>query len=112
MAHPIHPTADDVYSLVRAKNPTISLGTVYRNLNLLAENGILTKLTMPGGSDRFDGRLDEHYHMLCTHCGKVYDVELDIFRDFDRQIRAKTGFCVSRHQLLIEGICKECSKEK
>ncbi len=57
--NPIHPTADTVYEQVRRENPKISLGTVYRNLNFLSEMGILRKISMPVGSDRFDGRLDE-----------------------------------------------------
>ena len=66
LQNPIHPTADAVYEQVRRENPKISLGTVYRNLNFLSEMGMLRKISMPVGSDRFDGRLDEHYHMACT----------------------------------------------
>ena len=64
LENPIHPTADGVYQQVRQQNPRISLGTVYRNLNFLAEMGMIRKISMPVGSDRFDGRLDQHDHMV------------------------------------------------
>ena len=59
-----HPTADTVYAHVREKVPNISLGTVYRNLNLLAEAGDALKISTPSGGDRFDGRTNPHYHFI------------------------------------------------
>ena len=105
---PIHPTADQVYNQVRRQNPKISLGTVYRNLNFLAEMGMIRKISMPVGSDRFDGRLDEHYHMTCTRCGRVFDVECAALEDLDRQIMESQGFQVQQRHLLLTGLCKEC----
>ena len=64
MENPIHPSADTVYALVRKEQPTISLGTVYRNLNLLVREGMLQKISFPNVSDHFDGRLEEHCHIL------------------------------------------------
>lgn len=111
LENPIHPTADDVYELVRRQNPKISLGTVYRNLNFLSEMGMLRKISMPVGSDRFDGRLDEHYHMACTRCGRVFDVECGALRDLDRQILERHGFRVQDRHLLLTGLCRECQPE-
>jgi len=108
LENPIHPTADAVYELVRRENPRISLGTVYRNLNFLSEMGILRKISMPVGSDRFDGRLDEHYHMTCTACGRVFDVECGTLKDLDRRIMESQGFRVREHHLLLTGLCREC----
>ena len=107
----VHPTADMVYSMVKQAHPNISLATIYRNLNLLAQNGLLTKIKVANGSDRFDGRIDEHYHMLCQKCGQVFDadVKLDFLPQFDRDILSQTGFTVISHHLLAEGICKNCS---
>ena len=106
--NPIHPTADTVYEQVRQVNPKISLGTVYRNLNFLSEMGILKKISMPVGSDRFDGRLDEHYHMICDCCGQVFDVECASLEELDRQIMNRQGFQVMDHHLLLTGVCREC----
>lgn len=111
LENPIHPTADDVYELVRRQNPKISLGTVYRNLNFLSEMGMLRKISMPVGSDRFDGRLDEHYHMACTRCGRVFDVECGALRELDRQILERHGFRVQDRHLLLTGLCRECQPE-
>ena len=63
---------------------------------------------MPVGSDRFDGRLDEHYHMTCTRCGRVFDVECAALEDLDRQIMESQGFQVQQRHLLLTGLCKEC----
>ena len=66
-----HPTADTIYARVRAQDPKVSLGTVYRNLNLLCENGQLLKVPIPGSSDRFDHTLGDHAHAYCTQCGSA-----------------------------------------
>ena len=79
-----------------------------RNLNFLSEMGILRKISMPVGSDRFDGRLDEHYHMTCTACGRVFDVECGALKELDRQILENQGFWVQKRHLLLTGLCKEC----
>ena len=105
-----HPTAEMVYQWLKPVAPNLSLGTVYRNLNFLSEMGILRKISMPVGSDRFDGRLDEHYHMTCTACGRVFDVECGALKELDRQILENQGFWVQKRHLLLTGLCKECRK--
>ena len=105
-----HPTADTVYLHVREEFPNISLGTVYRNLNLLADIGEAFKITTPEGGDRFDGNTDPHYHVVCTACGKVDDLHLD-----QEQIEAvnKLGNShysgsIKTHTTLFYGNCSEC----
>ena len=71
-----HPTADDIYSIVKSRIPGISLGTVYRNLNVLAEEGLIQKIALGKSTERYDSRLDSHYHMICLKCGRVVDVPL------------------------------------
>ena len=110
LENPIHPTADGVYQQVRQQNPRISLGTVYRNLNFLSEMGMLRKISMPVGSDRFDGRLDEHYHMACTCCGRVFDVECGALEELDHQLLETQGFQVQKRHLLLTGLCKDCQE--
>ena len=105
-----HPTANMVYAALKADNPSLSLGTVYRNLNLLAQMGQIHKIGMPEGSDRFDGRTDEHYHMLCQKCGRVYDVQLDTLSELDGQIQSQTGFLVHSHDLIVRGVCRACQQ--
>ena len=73
-----HPTADTVYLHVKEDFPNISLGTVYRNLNLLTDIGEAIKIPTPDGGDRFDGNVIPHNHFLCTSCGRLLDPELDM----------------------------------
>jgi Fur family peroxide stress response transcriptional regulator len=98
MQNQVHPTADTVYSFVRAQDPNISLGTVYRNLNLLCEQGLLRKISVPDASDRFDGRCEEHYHFVCTKCAKVFDVEPDSLPGLGEQIERIPGCKVTGYQ--------------
>ena len=72
-----HPTAETVYLNVRKEFPNISLGTVYRNLSLLTKLGEIRKLSTGIGPDRFDGNISPHYHIFCTECGNVLDLEIE-----------------------------------
>ncbi|MCH5325518.1 MAG: transcriptional repressor [Eubacterium sp.] len=111
MSDPIHPTVEQVYEAARKKYPRISLGTVYRNLNQLSEIGVLKKICSPYGSTRFDGRTDPHFHMECTCCGKVYDVELSDVPAFEDKLGEHYGFAVTRCEVSIQGICGDCRKK-
>ncbi|MEG0752720.1 MAG: transcriptional repressor [Angelakisella sp.] len=108
---PIHPTADTVYESVRQKEPKISLGTVYRNLNQLSEVGMLLKLPMPSGGDRFDGRLDDHLHIICSRCGAVADIELSALSQLDNDVEHQTGYRVTGRSMVFSGVCGECHKK-
>lgn len=103
-----HPTADTVYMNIRAVYPNISLGTVYRNLNMLAEQGEVLKLNCRDGSDRFDGNTNPHYHFLCNNCGKVIDLEMDSIEHIN--VIANVGFNgrVDGHTTFFYGVCPDC----
>ena len=103
-----HPTAEMVYNCVKKEQPNISLGTVYRNLNQLVEQGVLRRIATPASGDRFDIRTDPHAHLLCTRCGKVLDLEDDLISELDRNVMRTTGFLVNDRQLLFSGICADC----
>lgn len=106
-----HPAADDIYLSLHGTDPKISKGTVYRNLNLLSDNEEITHVRVPG-ADRYDSRLENHYHMICMVCGKVVDAPIDYASEFDIKAASKTGFIINRHRTVFEGICPECGKEK
>ena len=108
----IHPTAEDVYLILKANHPNISLATVYRNLNFLSENGKIKKISMANTKDRFDGETSEHYHVSCTVCDKIYDISLSMLSKLDDEVFEKTGVYVTGHELIIKGICPECSKKQ
>jgi len=103
-----HPTADEIFGLVRSKLPRISLGTVYRNLEVLAEQGLVQRLDSGGGQRRFDARTEDHYHVRCLRCGRVADLpslKVDIP---EREAAAGTDFRVVGYGLEFLGICPEC----
>ena len=107
-----HPTADQIYLDVRAKDDKISRGTVYRNLGVLSEYGEVTNVKVPAASaDRYDSRQDLHYHLYCTNCGKVSDAPLPYHPEFDEKVEQETGFRIARHRGIFEGICPECAKQ-
>lgn len=106
-----HPTADQIYLDVRAKDEKISRGTVYRNLGVLSRDGEVTNVKVPAASaDRYDSRLDLHYHLYCTVCGRVSDASLPYHAEYDRKVEEETGFQIIRHRGIFEGICPECGK--
>ena len=105
---PVHPTADQVYTALKADNPNLSLGTVYRNLNLLSEMGELLKIRIADGSDGFDGRTDCHYHMVCDRCSRVFDVELSELDGLNDTVSQKYGHRLTMVTLNLNGVCCEC----
>ncbi len=107
-----HPTAETVYTHVREQYPKVSLGTVYRNLNLLAEEGEILRLTCGDGSDRFDGNPMPHYHFLCKECGCVSDLPLEPMDHIN--VLAGSGFpgVIEGHTVLFHGSCSECIRAK
>jgi len=103
-----HPTADWVYNEVRKEIPNISLGTVYRNLRLLCQNGEILELVLCGSLSRFDARSDNHYHFRCEKCGQVFDIDEPVNKEMDGRVARKTGFVVIYHRLEFRGLCREC----
>lgn len=108
--NPIHPTADVVYQMVREKIPTVSLGTVYRNLNMLTEQGRLCKISLPNQSDHFDGRIDQHQHILCEKCGKVFDIDIPQTADLLSLVGANQSFLITGCTLHLTGVCSDCAQ--
>ncbi len=102
-----HPSADDIYLDVRRQDSRVSRGTVYRNLNILAEAGEITHVKVPA-ADRYDLRLDRHYHLFCVSCGAVCDAPIPYREAYDRRVEAQTEFQVARHRLIFEGLCGKC----
>lgn len=103
-----HPTADEVYAMVRERLPRISLGTVYRNLQLLAECGKIRMLVLSGAQKRFDGRPEKHYHVRCVRCGRIGDLMMDEPDPLDQTARSVSDFQILGHRLEFEGVCPAC----
>ncbi len=103
-----HPTADNLYMSIRKEFPNISLGTVYRNLNLLVELGEIRKLSYGKGPDRFDADITPHYHFICTECGMVCDLPM---KAPEHIIEEAQEFCqghIDNHITYFYGVCQDC----
>ena len=106
-----HPTAETVYENIKTLYPNISLGTVYRNLNLLADLGEAIKITTPLGGDRFDGRTAPHYHFCCTHCGNVIDLDLKELNFVNEEAGKNFDGIIESHSMMFYGTCPACMKK-
>lgn len=104
-----HPTADEVYTKLRVDYPNISLGTVYRNLNLLVEQGEAQKITTEPGGDHYDGNPTTHYHFLCTRCGRMSDVRMEQMPQLNTLAQVGVDGVVKNHSLLFTGLCRSCT---
>ena len=103
-----HPTADIVYSNVRRENPNISLGTVYRNLTCLAEDGEINRLNVGDGVDHFDADTTPHYHFVCTDCGSVVDLEMESIESITDAAAANFEGYIAGHRTYFYGLCANC----
>lgn len=104
-----HPSAEEVFDVVRKRLPRISLGTVYRNLEILSELGEITKLEFGGTIKRFDPITEEHYHIRCSLCDKVVDAPIALLAHIEDQLSEKTEFKIIGHRLEFYGLCPECA---
>lgn len=105
-----HPSADEVYTRVRSFLPRISLGTVYRNLEVLSEMGKIQKLELSGSLKRFDWNPKKHYHIRCVRCDRVDDAPLAPLNQLEDELYEATVFQIIGHNLEFTGLCPECTK--
>ena len=105
-----HVTADEVYDHVKQEHASIGRGTVYRNLGILADENKIRRIEISDGSDRYDFRLDRHYHVECVRCGSVFDVDMDDMGDISNNIHDRQGMIFLDYDILFKGICPECQK--
>lgn len=103
-----HPTAEELYELVRRELPNVSLGTIYRNLDVLARSGRVRKLDTGGGQARFDAEIEPHHHVRCRGCGRLDDVAISAGTDIRQPRRSMHGFEILSHRIEFEGLCPEC----
>ncbi len=103
-----HPTADTVYSHLRTEIPNISLGTVYRNLSVLADSGEILRLNMGDGTDHFDYTTTPHYHFVCLECGEVMDLDMDDISSVTEVANARFDGQINGHNTYFYGTCPHC----
>lgn len=107
-----HATADEICSAVTAACPTVSRGTVYRNLHVLSEEGEIKRVRVPGGADRFDHKCSEHCHAQCVECGRVFDVDTGNVPDIMKNVRENKEIKILGYEICFSGICTGCESSK
>lgn len=103
-----HPSAEMIYQSLKPHFPSLSLGTVYRNLNHLVEEGRAVRISSV--IDRYDGVTHEHPHFFCLRCQKLYDLDIPVQEPLNPTVET-LGYEVHRHELIFKGICLHCLKE-
>lgn len=107
-----HPTADLIYDRVRKQLPRISLGTVYRNLEILTALGEIQTLELSGSQKRYDGIPEKHYHIRCLHCGRLDDAPIAPLSRLEDELYEATVYTIMGHRLEFMGLCPDCSKNE
>ena len=105
---PEHYTADFIYSQLKKDHPELSLGTVYRNLTQLVENGLIRKISLKDKADVFDRNLEEHGHLLCSMCGSIYDIDIMPLEEAVKEISTKENISINLSGVTFHGICSNC----
>ena len=107
-----HVTADELYEFLKEKHPSIGRGTVYRNLDVLVEEGKVRRVEVPNDPVRYDFTLQNHYHVKCVECGAVSDVDMDEVTDLIERIRDTHGMEFLSYDIVFKGVCGNCKKIK
>ncbi len=107
-----HPTADEIYKSLEGRFPNMSVATVYNNLRVFKEVGIVRELTYGDSSSRFDCVTTDHYHVICEKCGKIVDFHYPGLDEVETLAEHVTGFKVSDHRMEIYGTCPTCKGEQ
>lgn len=106
-----HPSADEIYEMVRCHLPRISLGTIYRNLEVLVQMGEIQKLELSGALRRFDWDTNKHYHIRCVCCDRVDDAPIAPLNRLENELYGTTVFEIIGHNLEFTGLCPKCSEK-
>ena len=108
----VHPTAEVLLELLKSENANIGFTTLYRNLNQLAQAGIIKKIDGLETSAHFDHNTFEHYHFICEKCGKVFDIPANVAPDLVKNTQSATGFDIAGQDIVFHGVCGDCKKRK
>ena len=103
-----HPTADEIYRALADRFPSMSVATVYNNLRLFKEAGLVRELTYGDSSSKFDAKMSDHYHVICKKCNKMVDFEYPSIVGIEETASKETGFIVESHRMEIYGVCADC----
>jgi Fur family transcriptional regulator, peroxide stress response regulator len=107
-----HPTAAEIIEKLKAGGHQFAYATVYNTLKYLTEEGLIHELKLEGDASRYDARIEDHQHILCTTCGKVDEVFVETPADWLHSIALQTGYEIQEEQHLFKGVCAACSSTK
>lgn len=107
-----HPTVDDIYRALESRFPNMSVATVYNNLKIFIEAGLVKEMVYGDASSRFDYTSTQHYHAICENCGKVVDVFYPGLEDVEVAAEKLTGFQIHEHRMELYGLCPECTAKR
>ena len=108
-----HPSAEWVYNQLKDKYPNLSLGTVYRNMAMFVDQGLIVSIGTVNGRERFDANITPHAHFICEECEAVIDLEyLPYNRELDESVALNTGYTVNKHIVYFRGKCRRCIDKK
>ncbi len=105
-----HPSADEIFGRVRQQMPRISLGTVYRNLEILSAQGEIQTIEMAGSLKRFDGVAENHYHIRCVNCDRLIDAPVEVSNSLENAAQMHTDFRILGHKVEFTGVCPDCRR--
>ena len=108
VAAPDHPTAQAVFERARKRMPAISLGTVYRNLQLLVEQDLLLERKVGSRPARYEANRFRHYHICCSRCGALEDLSVPYQELLDRRVQKLVRYKLQEHRMEFYGICPQC----
>ncbi len=103
-----HPTAEWIYQQLKPLYNTLSMGTVYRNLNILEAQGVIQRISTENGVDRFEPDVHPHYHLICEKCGIVSDIEMPHNSELNIQAEQLSQYKIDRHRIDFFGLCPKC----
>ena len=106
----IHPTAIDIYDDLRKENPSISLGNVYRNIQILIEERRIISRKFGDNIEHYDSIVKFHYHFICENCQEISDFNFPVQNNITRQAQEKTGHNINGHTINFYGLCEKCKK--
>ncbi|WP_425284441.1 Fur family transcriptional regulator [Alkalicoccus daliensis] len=106
-----HPTADEIYKALEDKFPNMSVATVYNNLRVFKDAGLVRELTYGDSSSRFDSNTSDHYHVICDDCGKIVDFHYPGLDEVETLAKHIAGFNVRDHRMEVYGTCPDCQKK-
>ena len=104
----VHPTASEVFAVARQRLTSISFATVYNSLRYLKEAGLITEIQFGNGASRYDRMTQRHDHALCTRCGKLVDIEMDLPSELVEQAERDSNFITESIELTVRGVCPDC----